>query len=293
MVSLAPFLYRNIFADRGGPISGVESSKLPVFDRNSYQAAAFLKRGLADSSGESAGSTTADGIACSDDPAVAEHMAISEALEGWAFRETRRSPGRARYGFCHDRSSNGMAAFPGFKWQARRRARLEALQKFALVSWWDKRVPATSHRAPYPGVGMVRIHHGQNFGEVVILYHRAPTGFVAYGHAAGTSLATATTRAALQLVRSERVISRQRACGSLAQATNYFDRRCLYFSTEEGHREFLDRVESGETKPASSWKTIFDGEIPGPWSQWATVWRHCVEMPTYAFLDTRQNFFFW
>jgi hypothetical protein len=293
MFSLAPLLYRDIFADRGGPISGVESSELPVFDRSAYQATAFLKRDLVDGLGDRAGGGLADGIGSSENPSVAQNMAISEALERWAFRETRRSPGKRQFGFNHDRSSTGMAAYPGFKWQARRRARLEALERFAIIGWWDGQIPASVHRAPYPDVGMVRIRHDQGAGEVVVLYHRAPTGFVSYGHAAGSSLATATSRAAVRLVRSEYLIARHRACGAMAQRTDSFEKRCLYFSTPEGHEEFLARVASTPQKPRPDWKSIYDGEIPGPWSRWTTVWRHCVEMPTYDFLDTRKMFFFW
>jgi hypothetical protein len=39
--------------------------------------------------------------------------------------------------------------------------------------------------------------------------------------------------------------------------------------------------------------SAFDGEIPGPWSRWATVWRHAVVMPTDEYLNPHSNFFFW
>ncbi|PTY07513.1 hypothetical protein DB347_09465 [Opitutaceae bacterium EW11] len=288
MLSLAPLLYRGIFSESGGPIAAVESSTFPIFNKDTYQAAAFLRPDLPGNRVDG----VADGAAFSDSPEVARDLAISEALELWAFRETRRAHA-AEYGFGLDRTSNGLAAFPGFKWQARRRARFAALERFALVSWWDRRVSASVHRAPYPGVGMVRIHHGQTFGEVVILFHQAPTGFVAYGHAAGATLATATSKAVVELVRSEFGISRRRACGSMNQPLDYFERRCLYFSTPEGHAEFMERVAAPADRPSPKWNVVYDGEIPGPWSQWTRVWRHCVVMPTYAFLDTRQNFFFW
>lgn len=288
MFSLAPLLYRGIFSEAGGPIAAVEASEFPVFEKNAYQAAAFLKPELA--AGRSG--QVADGAAFAESPGAARDLAISEALELWAFRETRRASG-GRYGFAHDRSSNGMAAYPGFKWQARRSARFAALERYALVGWWDRRLPATVHQAPYPDVGMVRIQHGQDFGEVVILYHRAPTGFVAYGHAAGSTLATATSRAAVQLVRSEFGISRHRACGAISPPADYFERRCLYFSTPEGHAEFVERLGAAADRPRPRWNVLFDGEIPGPWSRWTKVWRHCVAMPTYSFLDTRTNFFYW
>ncbi|HEU5077907.1 MAG TPA: hypothetical protein VFT72_01765 [Opitutaceae bacterium] len=292
MLSLAPIRYRTVFAEHGGPVAQVQAGKFSVFDAERYQALAFLKPELAENKPQNILYGAADGSGSSSNPSVAQHIAISEALERWAFLETHRSGGN-KYGFNVDHCSNGMAAFPGFRWQARRRAKFEALERFAVIGWWDKRLNATVHRSPYPGVGLVRIEHLQNKGEVVILYHKAANGAVAYAHAAGSSLASATAKAAVELVRTELVIARHRACGALAPVTDYFERRCLHFASPEGHAEFLERLHSRTEKPAPRWNVIFDGEIPGPWSQWATVWRHCVEMPTYAFLDRKQNFFFW
>lgn len=293
MLSLAPYLYRDVCADQGGPIEGIVSSEFPVFSQRSYQAAAYLKPELTRDKSKIAVYGPADGTGSAESPAIARHMAVSEALERWAHFETHRSGDRARYGFHVDRTSNGMAAFPGFAWQARRRARMEALERFAVVGWWDGQFACTTQRAPYPGVHVVRIQHGQDTGEVVILYHQAPTGFVAYGQAAGSTLASAIGRAAVELVRSEFVIARYRARGGLAPITDHYERRSLYFSTPEGHAEFLQRISEAPSKAPAKWRTLFDGEIRGPWSKWATVWRCCVEMPSYSFLDRTANCFFW
>lgn len=293
MLSLAPFLYRNVFAEDGGPIERVQSGESPIFQRPSYQANAFLRPELAEGKPTHAMYGSADGTGSAENPAVAQHMAISEALERWAFLATHRSGDQKKYGFDHDRSSNGMAAFPGFKSQARKRARHEALERWALIGWWDGRLKASVTQAPYPNVGMVRIDHGQDSGEVIILYHKSATGFVSYGHAGGSTVATAAGRAAVELARAEFVLARHRARGALVNVTNFFERRCLHFSTPEGHTEFLERAYARPEKPAPRWRTIFDGEITGPWSKWATVWRHCVEMPTHDFLNREQNFFFW
>jgi hypothetical protein len=293
MISFAPYLYRRIYAEHGGPIEKIQSGEFPIFSDKSYQASAYLRPELGREKSKSVVYGVADGTGSAPSPYIAQHMAISEALERWAHAEVHRSGEKNRYGFNVDRTSSGMAAFPGFKWQARKRARMEALERFALNGWWDGRFESTTQRAPYPNVGVVRIKHQQDFGEVVVLYHKAPTGFVAYGHAAGSNLASAISRAAIELVRCEYVIARYRARGGLAPITDHLERRCLHFSTPEGHTEFLERVYSKPTKPSPVWRTIFDGEIRGPWSNFATVWRHCVEMPSYAFLDRTDNCFFW
>jgi hypothetical protein len=292
MFSLAPFLYRNISAEQGGPVEQVQICAVPVFGQQNYQALAFLKPGLVDKA-PYAMYGSADGTGTAEIPAVAQHKAISEALERWALDETWRLGNESRYGFDVDRCSNGMAAFPGFTWQAKRQARLEALERFALIGWWGGYLPAEEKPSGFPNITLFRIDHGQSGGEVVVIYHKTAAGFYAYGHSSGSTLEAAASKAVVELARNEYVISRYRAAGSLAPVQHHFERRVLYFSTPEGHAEFLSRTTAKPSKPRPKWKTVFNGEIPGPWSQWAKVWRHCVEMPTYDFLDRDQNFFFW
>jgi hypothetical protein len=293
VISLAPFFFRNVFSEEGGPVLRVQSGSFPVFDQPTYQASAFLKPELTINKHKYVMFGDADGMGSAETQTVAQHKAISEALERWAFFEVNRSGSGAKYGFTSDRTSNGMAAFPGLALQARRRAHLEALERYALIGWWDGQFSSSLSQAPYPSVGVVRIHHGQSSGEVVILYRRAPAGFVSYGYASGSTMASAIGKAAIELVRCEYVISRHRARGGMLPVKDPMEMRCLHFSTPQGYAEFLERVNSIPTRSPARWKTIFDGEIRGPWSQWAKVWRHAVEMPTYDFLDTQKLFFFW
>ena len=293
MISLAPYLFRNVFSQQGGPIARVTACEFAVFGRKQYQATAFLAPELANEKPSVVMFGTCDGTGVAENPVVARHKAISEALERWAFFEVRRSGNLAPYAFDVDRTSNGMAAFPGFSWQARRRARFEALERFAVVGWWDRQFAHSLCRSPYPNVSAVRIHHGQSFGEVTIVYRRAPAGFTSYGYGAGATLDAAIRSAASELVRAEFVISRHRARGGMVPVTDHMERRCLHYSTQEGHAEFQDRLAADPAKKAATWRTLFDGEIRGRWSQWATVWRHAVDMPSYDFLEREKLFFFW
>ncbi len=294
MLSFAPFKYRNVWAAKGGPIQRVENvGTLDIAGRPEVQVNAFLRPEL--SAGKMGHSVygDADGSGSATSAAVAQHKAISEALERWAFLSVHNSGDAEKYGFTHDRSSNGMAAYPGLKRQAREAARSEAVERWALISWWAGHLEVST--APLPGYadfGVVRILHGQP-REVVILYRQTPTGIYAYGHAAAPNLEEAAAKAAVELARSEFVLARYRAKGALGNISNFMERRAVYFSSPEGFEEFSERVKTKPDKPAPLWTTIFDGEVPGPWSKWATVWRHCVEMPTHAFLKKEENFFFW
>lgn len=293
MLSLASLRYRDVFADDGGPIERVLTGDCEVLGQRQKQANAFLRPELSVGKPTHAIYGQADGTGSAPSPAIACHMAISEALERWAFLATYRGPKAARYGFGIDRSSNGMAAYPGlFKAQAARRARLEALERYALISWWDGRFAAETVTSPFPGIEVVRIQHNAGRGEVVILVQRSRAG-VAYGHAAGGTLTSATFKAAVELARADFVITAHRAKGALVQAANYFERRALHFSTDAGHDQFLARLRSRPERPAPKWQPVFDGEIEGPWSRWTTVWRCAVAMPTQDYLEPEANFFFW
>lgn len=294
MLSFAPFKYRNVWAAKGGPIQRVENAgTLDIAGRPEVQVNAFLRPEL--SAGKMGHSVygDADGTGSAASAAVAQHKAISEALERWAFLAVHNSGDAGKYGFTHDRSSNGMAAYPGLKYQAREAARSEAVERWAIISWWSGHLEASTEALPgYADFGAVRILHGQP-REVVILYRKTPTGIYAYGHAAAASLEEAAGKAAVELARTEFVLARYRAKGALGNVSNFMERRAVYFSSPEGFAEFSERLNRRPDKPAPVWKTIFDGEVPGPWSKWATVWRHCVEMPTHAFLKKEENFFFW
>ena len=77
------------------------------------------------------------------------------------------------------------------------------------------------------------------------------------------------------------------------EVPNCFERRCLYFAGEEGHAEFLRRVFDRKPHREAVWSVKFDGELPGPWSKYATVWRVVADMPSREYLDPKSSFFFW
>ena len=293
MVSLAALKYGDVLAENGGPIERVLTGTLSVFGQPFCQANAYLRDELSVGKSEQALYGRADGTGSALTSTKASHMAISEALERWAFLAVLDSPSAGTFGFDDDRSSNGMAAFPGlFRRQARRLAWLEALERHALVSWWDGRLPAERIATPFPGVEAVRIHHDAGPGEVIILFRRTRAGY-AYGHAAGPTLALATRKAAIQMACAEHVLVAHRAKGSLGAPANFLERRALFFAGEEGAELFGRRLLARQSKPARPWRTLFDGEIPGPWARWATVWRCCVQMPTDEYLAPEADFFFW
>lgn len=292
MVSLGSIRFSDVMACDGGPIAAVHAGELNVFGRPFRHANAFLRPEISENGVFPMLFGQADGSGTDADPTVACHMAVSHALERWAYLAARDSSANA-FGFDVDASSNGMAAFPGlFRRTAQNLAELEAIERHSVIAWWDGCLPAEQGRSPFPGVDLIRIHHDAGDAEVVILVQRTRAG-QAYGRAAGRTLRDAIAHAAVQLARAEFLLTTHRAKGALVTPAGFLERRALFFAGPEGAELFERRLGTAPHRSAPTWRPAFNGEIPGPWSRWATVWRCAVEMPTDDYLDPSADFFFW
>lgn len=282
-----------------GPIGRVDSFVLPVFGRKLFHANAFLRPGLGRTATTHSVYGNANGSGTNESLVVARHMAVSEALERWAFSSISRSPDRQRFGFDVDPSSNGMAAFPGLgTTQARRAAWHEAIERHCLIGWWHGSVGSRRRPSPWNDIHAVEFLHGFDGVSVVLLIREAEPDLVVYGHAAGETFEAACNRAVIELARSELVLRKHRSLHpgpverSLSTVTDLFERRCLFFSTTAGFRAVIARGRQF----VRTWREpriVFDGEIPGPWDEYTTVWRVVLEPPTMEFLQRRDDWFFW
>ncbi len=294
MVSLAALRYRNILAAEGGPVASVETGPFPIRGKQMFLANARLSPGLSRRAGPLVLFSDADGTGTDPVALVARHKAISEALERWAFHITARSERAEEFGFGADPSSTGMAAFPGLRRRSvRRSAVLEAVERYSLMSWWEGRASARRFETDWPGVSAVAID-GPFGGMTVIAYAPTEWGGWVYGHAAEESFGAACERAVMELARHEWVLRARwlaTFAGETVVPTNIFERRCLFFASAEGHalfQERLSRTHAGATPAAD---VICDAEIPGPWSDYATVWRFALRPPSDAYLREERYFF--
>lgn len=295
MLSLAALRYRNVLAVHGGPVERIESGVFPVCGRRMIQANARLTSGLTPKRPLSIYSD-ADGSGTHPRASVARHMAVSEALERWAFHTTVRSSHAAEFGFDVDPSSNGMSAFPGIvPRNARRKAMLEAVERYSLISWWEGRAEGHRFETDWPGVSAVAID-GPFGGVTVIAFARTEYGGYAYGHAAEESFGAACERAVVELARHEWVLRSSWLAfvsGEKCAPRDLFERRCLFFASEAGHEQFQRRL---QTRPASTMErptVVCDRDIPGPWADYATVWRFALRPPSDGFLRAGDDYFFW
>lgn len=294
MLSLASINYRNILAIDGGPVRHVESGDFPVRGRKTTLANARLAPGLVNK-GKMVLFNDADGTGTDQVPAVARYKAVSEALERWAFFATVRSAEAATYGFDIDPSTTGMSAFPGLvRRSARRSAVLEAVERFSLISWWEGNMQAYPVQTDWPGVSAVAID-GPFGGVTVVAYACSEWGGFVYGHAAEESIGAACERAVMELARHEWVLRSSwlaTAAGNALSPTNIFERRCIFFASEEGHALFQQRLATKATGNMPRPDVICDSDIPGPWSEYATVWRFALRPPSDGYLRGGERYFF-
>ncbi len=237
----------------------------------------------------------ADGTGVDLVASVARHKAVSEAMERWAFSALVSSDHRADYAFDVDPSTSGMSAFPGLlARQARRNAVLEASERFSLIAWWDGRVQGRCFDTDWPGVSAVAID-GPFGGVTVVAYARTPWGGYVYGHAAEESFGAACERAVIELARHEWIMRSSwlaTVAGEVKTPTNIFERRCVFFSTDEGHEVFQQRVHARAAGGKPRADVLCDCELPGPWSDYATVWRFSLRPPSDGYLRGGERYFF-
>jgi hypothetical protein len=297
MFSIAGLRYRNVLAAHGGPIDRLTVSDAPGLGTRRFMANAWLRSDLVGRRRALSVYGSADGTGSHASPVVARHMAISEALERWAYYACVDGDAAAQYGFDVDATSNGMAAFPGlFGRSARRAALYEAIERASLFDWWEGRVAGELRPTPWPEIQAVRIANPLGIGVTVLTFCEFEPGRFAYGHAAGSDFASAYERSVVEMQRSALVLRHHQvalAGGRCSRPTDRFERRCIFFSTPEGHALFQERLSRRSFAPSLVWRIACDREVPGPWSRYATVWRVLIPRPTDAFLGAAEDYFFW
>jgi hypothetical protein len=298
MLNLAAFRYRNVLAADGGPIERLTSGETSVLGVRWFSANAYLRADCAPGRSARVVWGSADGSGVDLSPLVARYKAVSEAMERWAHHVLHRAPEGRAFGFDLDPSSNGMAAFPGlFARQARGAALEEAAERFNLLHWWEGRLRAVAQASPYPGIEAWAIE-SEAPGVTVLLHRRSEHGFHAYGHSAARTFAGACAKAVAELERHETAVrlwavARAGRLQAVEETAHVIDRRPVFFASEEGYALFRERIEGGVPGAPARPKLIFDGEVPGPWQRYASVWRVVFEPPSRRFVSRELRYFMW
>lgn len=293
MLSIAPISYRNVLSRNGGPVERLISCEVDWQGKPEYQVNAFLKEEFRRKKPMGTVYSDADGTGTHATQMIASHIAISESLERWAFRQCRKA---GNYGFDVDPTSNGMAAFPGiFARQSRSFALAEAKERFCLMAWWMGRYRAEVIRSGIEHAIRLRAPGG---GYVAILTRSGIT-YRSYGTGGGRTWTLALARARLEMVRNQRQVGRflEKHPGfdfSQVPSLPFFrDRRVLHYALD-GQAEFWEKLQHSVTfeGPDMAPKKVFDAEIKGPWSRYARVWRVCYEPPNPDHMNQDKMYLF-
>jgi hypothetical protein len=186
------------------------------------------------------------------------------------------------FGFDEEPSTTGMAAFPGgpFRREARRIARCEAIERWALCEWWDGHLPVR----PLPGgigrdSGEVEILQPHDDVRVVLVWKRErTTGMMTYGFACDALVSSSLLRAEGERRRTEQGL--RNLAKTAKQPETEFEVRALFFGEDEGFRLFVQQLNKSLacSRIRESPKLIVDREVIGPWARYTTVWRCLFSM---------------
>jgi len=303
-ISFAPVRYRDVFEKFGGPIERLEVTPKPSSDgRERHCANAYLNASLRPSwyqrrrlyaNADGSGTHLVRNTAC--------YIAISEALERWAFYSECDGAQRQAFAFDREATTTGMAAFPGLTSRGvRTRAAIEAAERWSIVEWWLGRLP--SRLVPQDGTAEAALEIVSPFSRcsIVIVWRACSFGGLAYGFSAGATISEAIQHARVELDRNISVLEKLVRETGLGPGSFPIDtlavgmeRRLTFFASPAGEVMFRARVgQSCKTEAVPQMpRTLVDCEIPGPWTSYATVWRILYEQTSDAYLDESRNDFF-
>lgn len=292
MLSLAAWKYRRVLFEDGGPIEQISVRKQEIRPGViGYEALAYLREDLREKCETYSVYGNPDGTGSAHYRYDAAHVAISEALERWAFYVLRNGSCASNFYFDLEPTTTGMAAFPGFfASSVSTRARYEAIERWSLCSWWEGRLSARRVLLEQDGHSAVELlTPWMPTTSTVLLW--GPVGVldcVTYGFATASSLKLALERAWIEKFRNDAVLKAFVGRKEIKDITHLVstvtltqEKRFLFFSSRPGHAKFLERIVDSINTPLAHCikpRILFDAEILGEWSRYTTVWR-CVLEP--------------
>lgn len=284
--------YPGVLAAQGGPVAAFEHARLEVLRRPLHHVNVRLVDGLIPRPSDALFADAA-GSGTHAQRVTAEAIAVSEAMERWAYHVTARSARAREYAFDVDPTSNGFAAYPGANAVAARCAALrEAVERFSLLAWWEGTAEARPVHSDWPELEAFVIE-GPMGGVTVLAVSERGAGGRAYGHAAAPTFGEAFERAAREVARNRIVLAEFARVGRFAGgALGPVERRMLFFASETGYGLVKERVAASAGRRMAMPVLACDSELTGPWSRYATVWRTVFLPPGKRFLAPGDDYFY-
>ncbi len=293
-INLAPIKYSKVLSCNGGPIESINIIKKNIYyEQEGYESYTDLTSDLKKLKiRKNTLFGNCDGTGSSTSKNEAGYIAISEAMETWAFRNSiNNSNDKKKYGFNIEPTSTGMAAFPSLSnLTVKHLSKKEAIERWSIIEWWygNLAIKKTKHTQLVEVLSPIK-----NIKIIIVWKKSAENSKYAYGFAAGKSLKNTIKKANIELFRNLSVLENQCNKNILINRLNLNEQRLLYFASPEGHNKFLERVKISQNLKItpSMPKKLIDIEIKGPWSKYATVWRTLFEQSSLDYQKNDDKFF--
>jgi len=299
-ISLAPVRYRNILA-KNSPIQKITTYELPDQSFESVADLSVAIRGSFQAGKIFQIYSNHDGCGSDRLALVSRYKAISEALERWAWRETKSKFQQYSGGL----TSSGYACFPSWtSTQARARAFDEAVERILLGLFALRRLRSRELKLGpnllsqmFGRLSFQQIRCwivGENtFSQGLIVLQgivNASSSHSCYGFASHADHGVALQQASVELYRNARVLERHQSEVAVSPQL-CAERRLLYFSSAQGIKTFDDLILANVRQEKVLNPPCVDKIIEGPWSKWSHVHRVLFELPPEVLDDSRDDVF--
>lgn len=287
-MNLAKWKYSRVLKEFGGPIERVSFREIDFFGEKHFEAYAYLDLGkihFPEKNKSIYGN--AHGSGTGSHKTVAIYKAISEALERWAWASCLSQKCNSSLGYPGpggteiQSNTDGFGAFPGlFAKSARAPAFAEALERWALCSWWEEKLGHTSIGQFDFDLYATEIQQPLSDFSVVLCWKDSRYGRL-HGFACANSFSRALEKAKVELSRNLRVLENFSA-GEIQTNSNFNlnEKRLLNFSKDSGFSLFEKRIQKSVKSEKVRPSLIFDRPIIGQWTKFTHVWRCLFDSST-------------
>lgn len=280
-MNLAKWKYSRVLKEFGGPIDRISFREIDFFGERFFEAYAYLDlRKISFPEQEKSIYGNAHGSGTDSNKTTAIYKAISEALERWAWASCvlrKRDPLKGypgEGGIEIQSNTDGFGAYPGLLAKsARTSAFAEAVERWALCSWWEEKLGHTFHNNLSSDICAIEIQQPHSEFMVVLCWKETEFGRV-YGFACAKELKYAFAKAKVELNRNLRVL--ENFYGESNQPNRRFnlnEKRLLHFSKESGLSSFESRIRRSVTGNPPKPTLVFDSAVIGEWTKFTHVWR--------------------
>lgn len=293
MVNFAPWFYRNLLVENEIIHRPEYFETVLINGLKQFEANVFLKDSLRPSWVEdSVIYKNCDGSGADTHKNIAIYKAISESLERLAFYELADTYNKKFY-FDLNPTTTGMAAYPSITCgQARRNAKAEAVERWALHEFNYKRLPVIKHSSTVQGLLFFEIITPISDVKVSLLCYEK-NGLYVYGFSGGSDLKKSYNKAIIELDRNLRMLSRISDILKVDDFNSSVDKTFIFFSKKEGHDLFMDKINNApRTILSKNPKILCDLEMHGRWSKYTKIWRYLLEDSYYDYKSDYHFFMF-